>query len=118
MTVVVYGIPTCGTVQKARRWLEDAGIAHTFVDFRTCPPERPQVEGWVRAFGARAMRNTSGASYRALPDEKSAWTDDEWTRRFAQDPMLIKRPIVEQDGIPLAVGFRDPASLQAALRSA
>ncbi len=109
MSVVVYGITTCDTVKKARKWLDAQGVAHAFVDFRATPPTRSQVQAWVAKFGAAAMRNTSGASYRALPAEKSSWSDEEWTQRFAADPMLIKRPVIERGGAPAMVGWRSDA---------
>lgn len=106
MSVTIYGIPSCGTVRKARNWLNDHGIDHEFVDFRATPVPPERVAAWVAALGARAMRNTSGAAYRALGPEKADWSDEEWTQAFQGDPMLIRRPIVERDGVPVAVGFR------------
>lgn len=34
MTTVVYGIPNCDTVKKARTWLDDHDVAFDFHDFR------------------------------------------------------------------------------------
>ncbi|WP_239651698.1 ArsC/Spx/MgsR family protein [Neosynechococcus sphagnicola] len=53
------------------------------------------------------MRNTSGQSYRALGSEKDSWTDEEWIAAFAQDAMLLKRPLFVKDGKAVLVGFRD-----------
>jgi len=106
MALTVYGIPTCGTVNKARKWLDEHDITYDWVDFRQTPPSRTQVERWVGAFGARAMRNTSGGAYRKLPDAKKTWDEATWTAHFAEDPMLIKRPVVERDGEPVRVGWR------------
>lgn len=103
--VTVYGIPTCGTVKKARAWLDARGVAHAWVDLRSAPPAPSQVAAWMKAFGAAPMRNTSGGSYRALGPEKATWTDAQWLAAFQADPMLLKRPIVEKDGAPVAVGF-------------
>jgi arsenate reductase (glutaredoxin) len=112
MSLTVYGIRACGTVKKARRWLDDRGLTHTYVDFRKTPPSADQVIAWVAAFGAKAMRNTSGGAYRALGDEKKSWDDARWTKAFCADPMLIKRPIITRGNVPLKVGFRgDDASL-------
>jgi arsenate reductase len=108
-TLVVWGIPSCGTVKKARAHLEARGLPYDFRDLRATPPTAAQVARWVEVFGARAMRNTSGGSYRALPADKDAWSDDAWARAFVADPMLLKRPILERDGVPLAVGFKDDA---------
>ncbi|MCO4745075.1 MAG: Spx/MgsR family RNA polymerase-binding regulatory protein [Proteobacteria bacterium] len=104
--LTVYGISSCGTVKKARKWLDARGADHTWVDFRKTEVSRDQVAAWVSAFGAKAMRNTSGGAYRALPAEKADWDDARWLDAFAADPMLIKRPIIERDGVPTQVGFR------------
>lgn len=113
--VTVYGIPTCGTVKKARAWLDDKGVEHVFVDFRATPPAQERVERWVDALTAKALRNTSGKAYRALPEDKKSWPDTEWVRRFAADPMLIRRPVIEIDGAPVMTGFRKPEVLEEAL---
>jgi arsenate reductase len=105
-TLTVYGISSCGTVKKARKWLEAHGAAHDWVDFRKTPPSAERVHDWVVAFGAKAMRNTSGGAYRALGDEKKMWSDAQWEAAFAKDTMLIKRPIIERHGKPVQVGFR------------
>jgi len=119
MSLKVYGISSCGTVKKARRWLDDRGNAHRFVDFRKTPPSAAEVATWVAAFGAQAMRNTSGGAYRALGDEKKSWSDGRWTEAFCADPMLIKRPIITRGDEPLKVGFRgDDASLEGELGGA
>jgi arsenate reductase len=104
--LTVYGISSCGTVKKARTWLDTRGVAHSWVDFRKTAVTRERVASWVDAFGAKAMRNTSGGAYRALPAEKADWDDARWLDAFAADPMLIKRPIIERDGVPAQVGFR------------
>ncbi len=116
MTLTVYGIPSCGTVRKARAWLDSRGIAHAFVDLREDPPSRATIDAWIAAFGAKALRNTSGGSYRALGPEKDGWDDARWAAAFAADPMLIKRPVITRDGAPVSVGFRgDDAAIAAGL---
>ena len=114
--VTVYGIPSCGTVKKALAALSSAGVAHRFVDVRATPPSRAAIDRWVSAFGAAAMRNTSGGAYRALGAEKDAFTDAQWAAAFTADPMLVRRPVIERDGAPVAVGFRDPEAVLRALR--
>jgi arsenate reductase len=109
--LVVWGIPSCGTVKKARAWLAEHGHAHAFVDLRQMPPSSSTIARWARAFGVSAMKNTSGGSYRALPDDKDSWSDERWLQAFSADPMLVRRPVVEKDGQPLQVGWRAPPSL-------
>ena len=106
MALHVFGIPNCGTVRKARNWMDERDVNYTFTNFRADSPSLSQVAHWVEALGAKAMRNTSGGSYRALPVEKTDWDVARWTQEFAADPMLIKRPLIERDGVPVLVRFR------------
>lgn len=106
MTLKVYGIPNCGTCKKAIAWLEDKGIAYEFINTKEQPPTKPTIEKWVDALTARPMRNTSGLSYRALPEEKKEWSDQRWIEAFAEDAMLLKRPLFEKDDTAVMVGFR------------
>ena len=34
----LFGIPNCDTVRKARKWLDDQGLTHEFVDLRADTP--------------------------------------------------------------------------------
>lgn len=104
--LTVYGIASCGTVKKARKWLDEQGIEHAWVDFRRDPVSPERVLAWVEALGAKAMRNTSGGAYRALGPDRDDWTEAQWAEAFAADPMLIKRPVIERDGVAVQVGFR------------
>lgn len=111
MSIVVWGIPSCGTVKKARAALQGAGLAFTDRDLREAPPTAADVARFVAAVGVKALKNTSGGSYRALAAEKDTWTDAEWTAAFARDPMLIKRPVIERDGVVVTVGWKNDDAL-------
>ncbi|MEG3438186.1 Spx/MgsR family RNA polymerase-binding regulatory protein [Pannus brasiliensis CCIBt3594] len=106
MSIEVYGIPNCDTCQKALKWLVANDIDHDFINMKQHPPGREAIENWVKSLTAKALRNTSGRSYRELGDEKQNWTDDEWIDAFAKDAMLIKRPVIVKDGKAVLAGFR------------
>jgi arsenate reductase len=107
MAIVVWGIPSCSTVKKAHAALRAHGISFEVRDLREAPPSRADVARFVAAVGAAALRNTSGGAYRALGPGKDTFTDAQWTDAFATDPMLIKRPVIERDGVTVGVGFKD-----------
>jgi len=107
MSIQVYGIPNCTTCKKALQWLDDRAVEHEFINTKENPPTREMVAAWVKALGAKAMRNTSGQSYRALGEERNTWTDVQWIEAFTRDAMLIKRPLFVKDGTAVLVGFRD-----------
>jgi arsenate reductase (glutaredoxin) len=106
MALDVYGIPSCGTCKKAIQWLENNGVEYTFINTKDNPPSRSLITSWVKTFGSKPMRNTSGQSYRALGNEKQTWTDAQWIDAFAKDAMLLKRPLFVKDGAAVLVGFR------------
>jgi arsenate reductase (glutaredoxin) len=107
MVIQVYGIPNCGTCKKALTWLDNRGVEYEFVNTKDHPPSKKVVQAWVEALGAKPMRNTSGQSYRALGSQKDDWTDAQWVEAFANDAMLLKRPLFVKDGAAVLVGFRD-----------
>jgi len=106
MAIQVYGIPNCGTCKKAFKWLEDNGVDYEFINTKENMPTRAMLQGWVETLGSKPMRNTSGQSYRALGEERNNWGDEEWVEAFAQDAMLLKRPLFVKDGTAALVGFR------------
>ncbi|MEM8604469.1 MAG: Spx/MgsR family RNA polymerase-binding regulatory protein [Cyanobacteria bacterium P01_H01_bin.121] len=106
MTLEVYGIPNCGTCKKAFQWLESHQVDYTFINTKEQPPTTDLIQAWVEALGSKPMRNTSGQSYRAIGEEKKEWSDAQWVEAFAQDAMLLKRPLFVRDGKAVLVGFR------------
>lgn len=106
MTLKVYGIPNCGTCKKAMAWLEENDIEYEFVSTREQPPSKEAIAAWVDELTAKPMRNTSGGSYRTIGEEKKAWSDQQWIEAFAEDAMLLRRPLFEKDGKAVMAGFR------------
>ncbi|MGV0027566.1 Spx/MgsR family RNA polymerase-binding regulatory protein [Phormidesmis priestleyi] len=117
MTLKVYGISTCNTCKKALKWLQENGIEYEFINTKDHPPDRSQITNWVQTLGSKPMRNTSGQSYRAIADDKQTWTDDQWIAAFAQDAMLLKRPLFVRQEMALLVGFPDKPEILEKLRS-
>ena len=106
MSIQVYGIPNCGTCKKAFAWLEANGVEYEFINTKENPPTHEMLANWVATLGNKPMRNTSGQSYRALGEEKKTWPDEQWVDAFAQDAMLLKRPLFVKDDTAVLVGFR------------
>ncbi|WP_088242105.1 Spx/MgsR family RNA polymerase-binding regulatory protein [Calothrix rhizosoleniae] len=107
MSIQVYGIPNCGTCKKAFQWLKDNHVDYEFINTKENPPSYAQIQTWVEYLSAKPMRNTSGQSYRALGEEKKNWTDEQWIKAFAEDAMLLKRPLFTKEEKAVMVGFRD-----------
>ena len=106
MSFTLYGISTCDSCRKAKKWFDTQGIDYTWVDTRKSAPTSEQITSWVTTLGNKVMRNTSGGSYRAIGEEKKSWNDKQWIEAFTNDPMLLKRPLIERDNTAITTGFR------------
>ena len=109
MSVIVYGIPNCDTVKKARSWLDAQGIAYTFHDYKKRGADPAQLAAWCAAAGWDKVLNRAGTTFRKLPEADRAELD---TARaialMALQPAAIKRPVVEHPG-GLLIGFNPGA---------
>jgi Spx/MgsR family transcriptional regulator len=109
--LTVYGIKQCDTCRKALKWLEAEGIEHHFVDLRADGLDAERLAGWLASPLAEKVVNRRSTTWRQLDDRQRAVSGTALLRLLVQHPTLIKRPVIEQDGQLLAIGF-DPASLQ------
>ena len=108
MTVRLYGIPNCDTVKKARTWLDDRGVAFAFHDYKKTGIDGATLERWADVVGWEVLLNRAGTTFRGLSDADKADIDrGKAIALMAAHPSLIKRPVVEGDGVML-VGFKAP----------
>ena len=111
---IVYGIPNCDTVKKARAWLDAKGIAYTFHDYKKEGADPARLRQWIDAKGWETVLNRRGTAFRKLDPALTADLGAETAGALMQaHPSTIKRPVVEHPG-GLLVGF-DAAAWQAAL---
>ena len=104
---VVYGIPNCDTVKKARAWLAERGVPYRFHDFKKqgVPPEH--LARWQAAAGWDKVLNRQGTTWRKLPPAAQAAVTDAASAAalLQREPSAIKRPVVEWPGGAITVGF-------------
>ena len=70
--IVVYGIPNCDTVKKARMWLDEHGVAFEFHDFRKAGVSAQLIEGWLKDVSLDVLVNRRGTTWRGLADDVKA----------------------------------------------
>ena len=104
---VVYGIPHCDTVKRARAWLQSQGVAYRFHDFKKSgvPPER--LDAWIAATGWEPLVNRQGTTWRKLDEAARARVVDSASARalMLALPSVIRRPVVEWPQGSTTVGF-------------
>ena len=101
--------PPCSTCQKARKWLDEAGIACESRHIKENKPTYEELKDWYRRSGLPLKKffNTSGLLYKSmnLKEKLPAMTEEEQLQLLATDGMLVKRPIVVKGDIVLT-GFK------------
>lgn len=106
MTVILYGIPNCDTVKKARNWLDAKGVAYAFHDYKKVGADPAKLAEWQARAGWEKVINRAGTTFRKLPDADKAGLDAaKAVRVMVANPSTIKRPIIEYPG-GLFVGFK------------
>jgi arsenate reductase len=107
MAVVIYGIKNCGTMKKARAWLDKRGVAYAFHDYKTAGVERERLERWVAKAGWETLLNRTGTTFRKLPDkDKAGLTEKKSIALMLEQPSMIRRPVLELGGGRVLVGFK------------
>lgn len=116
--IILYGIPNCATVKKARAWLDQRGIVHTFHDLKKHGIETRQLASWSEAAGWETLLNRKGTTWRKLGEVAQARVVDSGSAQALMlvNTSIIKRPVVEWGG-QITVGFDAAAWLAAALPS-
>lgn len=94
--VLLYGIPNCDSVKKARTWLNEHHIDIEFHNFKQTPPTIQQIKAWLNDIPLSTLLNKKGTTWRQLtPEQKAkAETTTDAIQLIHDYPNLIKRPIL------------------------
>jgi len=105
--MIVYGIPNCDTVKRARAWLDERGTAHSFHDFKKSGVPEKKLDAWLKAAGWETVLNRKGTTWRKLDASTQARVVDAQSARalMLDQPSAIKRPVVEWGDGRITVGF-------------
>lgn len=105
MNTILYGIPNCDTIKKAKKWLDENTIQFTFHNFRKDGITRELVEQFCQQLGWEKVLNKRGTTYRQLSDEeKESINDTTVIDLLVEYPAMIKRPVLDTDGT-MHLGF-------------
>lgn len=107
-TTILYGIPNCDTVKKARTWLDAQGIAYTFHDFKKQGVPADRLPRWLQAVGRDKLVNRQGTTWRKLDPALQAGVVDDASAAtlLLEHASVIKRPVVEWADDRTTVGFK------------
>ena len=102
--------PKCTTCQRAKKWLDDHGIAYDLRDIKLDNPNLAELTEWYKKSGVPLKKffNTSGLLYKSLDlkNKLPTMSESEMLELLASDGMLVKRPIAVSDDFVL-LGFKE-----------
>ncbi len=110
MSVLFVEYPKCSTCQKAKKWLDQHGVAYEDRHIKEQNPTEEELKEWYSRSGLplRKFFNTSGMLYKSLQlkEKLPQMSEEEQLRLLATDGMLVKRPLIVMEDRVL-VGFKE-----------
>ncbi|WP_040724919.1 arsenate reductase [Thiomicrorhabdus sp. Kp2] len=105
--MILYGIPNCDTVRKARKFLDENKIAYDFYDFKKQGLTLETIQNWLQSQPIEILVNKRSTSWKQLNDlQKQALLSGDDLTVLTEMPTLIKRPVLESE-TSLLIGFKE-----------
>lgn len=101
----IYGLENCDTCKRTRKWLTEAGVEYTFIDYKRVPVTADKLKSWAKELGWPALINRNGSTWRnLLSSRKNPGTDAEYVLLIRENPSLMRRPLLVM-GKQIKLGF-------------
>lgn len=101
----IYGIKSCDSCRKARKWLTDQSREYDYHDLRDDGLDIQTLERWANRISWEELLNTHSLTWRKLPEvDRADMTKDKALASMIDHPTLVKRPVLECDEF-IAAGF-------------
>lgn len=105
--LTVYGIRSCDTCRKARKYLVESDIEFRFHDVRDDGLDIQMLERWADRIAWQKLLNRKSLTWRKIPEvDRSGMTKNRAFALMLEQPTLVKRPVIESPQF-LAVGFSE-----------
>ena len=103
--LTLYGIGSCDTCRKARKWLNDQSHEYKFHDLRKDGLDMQTLERWARRTNWEKLLNTNSLTWRKIPEvDRADMSKSKALASMIERPTLVKRPVLEC-GRFISVGF-------------
>lgn len=93
--MTIYGIKTCSTVGKARKFMKENNIEFDFVDYKVESVGEEKISEWLKQVDINVLFNNRGTKYRDLKLKELNLDDEGKIKWMAKENYLIKRPVIE-----------------------
>ena len=103
--MTIYGIKTCSTVGKARKFMKDHGIDFDFVDYKVESIGEEKIREWLKQLDINILFNNKGKKYRDLGLKELNLDDEGKIAWMAKVNYLLKRPVIEYGDNKVLVAY-------------
>ena len=105
--LTVFGIKSCDTCRKARKYFAENDIEFRFHDVRDDGLHIKMLERWTERLNWEKLLNKQSLTWRKIPEvDRAAMTKDRAISLILEHPTLLKRPVLESPEF-MAVGFSE-----------
>lgn len=105
--LTVFGIKSCDTCRKARKYFAENDIEFRFHDLRDDGLDIQMLERWGDRIDWNKLLNKRSLTWRKVPEvDRNGITREKAFALMIEKPTLVKRPVLESDAF-IAVGFSD-----------
>ena len=105
--IIIYGIPNCDTVKKVFNWFKANKISFSFHDYKQSGISKEKLSDWCKKVGWEILLNKKSTTWRELSatQQEKVTNSSEAIKVMIQNNSIIKRPVIEQNGKIIFVGF-------------
>ena len=105
--LTVFGLKSCDTCRKARKFLAENDIDFRFHDVRDDGLDIQMLDRWASRVEWEKLLNRQSLTWRKIPEvDRAGINIDRAFALIVEQPTLLKRPILESETL-LAVGFSE-----------
>ncbi|MCH9694478.1 MAG: Spx/MgsR family RNA polymerase-binding regulatory protein [Gammaproteobacteria bacterium] len=105
--LTVYGIKSCDTCRKARKYFAENDIEFTFHDVRDDGLDIQMLERWSVRVDWLQLLNKKSLTWRKIPEvDRNDMSKEKAFSLMIENPTLVKRPVLESSQF-MAVGFSE-----------
>lgn len=103
--LTLYGLKSCDTCRKARKWLDENSVSYEYHDVRDNGLDTELLERWTGRLAWEKFLNKKSLTWRKIPEvDRADMNQVKAIATILEYPTLVKRPVLECDEY-IAIGF-------------
>ncbi|MEX2281621.1 MAG: ArsC/Spx/MgsR family protein [Gemmatimonadota bacterium] len=106
MEVQVFGTKKSADTRKALRFFSERRIKTHFMDLDVRAASIGELKRFAQKFGVQALVDRESKRFASLGLAHSHLTDERWLQKLADEPLLLKQPLV-RNGNQVTLGFAE-----------